>query len=178
MLGSLIKRRLTENQVANIFINTLFESISQGFKEVALLINEDPVFITSPQIDETNDTEFSLIVFVGNINFLENTFDPPVASNIKALIVEKLAKVYGLNTDKMGELLKEYKSFISRVNHPSKNMVYGMSKTIFYKYELNNFQEDYFRKMQVPNPLFLKRLDDVVSSFLWDWDSFFKKYKI
>ena len=75
-------------------------------------------------------------------------------------------------------LVKDYKSFIARVNHPSKNMLYGMSKAIFHKYNLNDFQEDYFKRMQAPNPLFLKRMDEVMSNFIWDWDVFFKKYKL
>jgi hypothetical protein len=32
--------------------------------------------------------------------------------------------------------------------------------------------------MQAPNPLFLKRLDEVMANFIWDWDVFFKKYKL
>ena len=39
-------------------------------------------------------------------------------------------------------------------------MVYAMSKGIFDKYMLYNFQDEYFKRMQAPNPLFLKRLHD------------------
>ena len=69
-------------------------------------------------------------------------------------------------------------SFIARVNYPSKNLVYGMSKAMFEKYKLNDFQDDYFRRMQAPNPLFLKRMDEVMANFIWNWDAFFKKYKM
>ena len=41
MFSTLIKRKLTDNQVANIFINALYDSIDNGFSEVAQLINED-----------------------------------------------------------------------------------------------------------------------------------------
>jgi hypothetical protein len=75
-------------------------------------------------------------------------------------------------------LIREYQSFITRVNHPSKNWIYGMSKAIFDKYTLYNFQDEYFKRMQAPNPLFLKRMDEVVENFVWDWDAFFKKYKL
>ena len=53
-----------------------------------------------------------------------------------------------------------------------------MSKAVFQKYNLNDFQDEYFRRLQAPNPLFLKRMDQVVVNFLWDWDAFFKKYRI
>jgi hypothetical protein len=74
--------------------------------------------------------------------------------------------------------VREYQKFMQRINHPSKNMVYAMSKAVFQKYELNDFQDEYFKRLQSPNPLFLKRMDQVMINFLWDWDSFFKKYKI
>ena len=46
------------------------------------------------------------------------------------------------------------------------------------KYKLNEFQDEYFRRMQAPNPLFLKRMDEVMVNFIWNWDAFFKKYKM
>ena len=76
------------------------------------------------------------------------------------------------------QTVREYQKFMNRINHPSKNMIYAMSKAIFFKYDLNEFQDEYFSRMQVPNPLFLKRMDAVVGNFLWDWDAFFKKYRI
>ena len=61
---------------------------------------------------------------------------------------------------------------------PSKNIHYAMSKAVFYKYELNQYQDAYFQKMKSPNPLFLKRLDDIVEHFIWDWEDLRSKYKI
>ena len=46
MFSTLIKKKLSDNQVANIFINAIFECVDKGFCEVASLINEDPVFVT------------------------------------------------------------------------------------------------------------------------------------
>lgn len=178
MLGTLIKRRLSDNQVANVFVNALLEVVDNGFKEVAALINEDQVFVASPNIQPHQDGEFALIVIVGNLSFLESTFEADQAYRVEKLIFEKLGKLYGMNEANFSNLVREYQSFISRVNHPSKNMIYGMSKAIFHKYKLNDFQDEYFRRMQAPNPLFLKRMDEVVQNFIWNWDAFFKKYKI
>ncbi|MCO5259249.1 MAG: hypothetical protein M9916_03815 [Crocinitomicaceae bacterium] len=178
MLGTLIKKKLSDNQVANIFINALFDTIDNGFPEVAQLINEDSAFVTSPSVDAANNAEFALITIIGNLSFLENTFEPEQAARIEAIIIEKLATIYQTSTEELKKTISEYKSFIQRVNHPSKNMIYGMSKAIFHKYKLNEFQDEYFKRMQAPNPLFLKRMDEVVASFIWDWDSFFKKYRL
>lgn len=178
MLGTLIKRRLSDNQVANVFINAIFDSVDNGFKEVASLINEDAVFIKSPEISSAESGEFGMIVIVGNLSFLESTFEAEQAGRVEKLIFEKLARIYDMNDADFEKLVRDYQSFITRVNHPSKNMIYGMSKAMFHKYGLNEFQDEYFKRMQAPNPLFLKRLDEVMANFIWDWDVFFKKYKL
>jgi hypothetical protein len=178
MLGSFLKRKLTDNQLANIFINAIFDTVDNGFKEVAQLINEDVAFMSSPSIDVNDTGEFGLIVIVGNLSFLESTFDADQAGRVEKIIFQKLSKIYGVQERDFTKMVRDYQNFIIRVNHPSKNMIYGMSKAVFFKYNLNEFQDEYFKRMQVPNPLFLKRMDEVMSNFIWNWDAFFKKYKL
>lgn len=178
MLGTILKRKLSDNQVANIFINSIFDTVDNGFKEVAQLINEDVAFVNSPGISNNDEGEFGLIVIVGNLSYLESTFDADQAARVEKIIFEKLSKIYAIPEMDFTKMIREYQSFIAKVNHPSKNMVYGMSKAIFYKYKLNQFQDEYFRRMQAPNPLFLKRMDEVMGNFVWNWDAFFKKYKL
>jgi hypothetical protein len=178
MLGLSLKRKLTDNQVANIFINALFDTIDNGFIEVANMINEDVAFVRSPEIASESNAEFGLIVIVGNLSFLESTFDPEQAVRVERLIFQKLSKIYNITEGEFTKLIREYQAFITRVNHPSKNMIYGMSKAVFHKYHLNDFQDEYFKRMQAPNPLFLKRMDEVMTNFIWNWDAFFKKFKL
>ncbi len=178
MIRSFLKRKLTDNQLANIFVNGLLEVIDNGFKDVALLINEDPAFESTPNITSESNSEFTLIIIVGNLVTLESSFDSDQAFRVEKLIYRKFATIFSMDETSFENLIKDYKNFISRVNHPSKNMLYGMSKAIFHKYNLNDFQDDYFKRMQAPNPLFLKRMDEVMSNFIWDWDVFFKKYKL
>jgi hypothetical protein len=169
---------LTDNQLANIFVNGLLEVIDNGFKEVALMINEDPAFDYSPDIAPSEIDEFTIIVIVGNLVQLESHFDYNQAVSVESLIIQKFATIYGMNENQFSDLISDYKSFISRVNYPSKNVLYGMSKAIFHKYALNDFQEEYFKNMQAPNPLFLKRMDEILSNFIWNWEAVEKKYKI
>ena len=178
MFRTLIKKKLSDNQVANIFINAIFDSVDQGFKEIASLINEDPVFVSPPNVEANASGEFGMIIIVGNLSFLESTFDADQASRVEALIIKKLSLVYDMDEEAFVKLIRGYQKFISRVNHPSKNWIYGMSKAIFHKYRLNEFQDEYFKRMRAPNPLFLKRMDEVVSNYIWNWDAFFKKYRI
>ena len=94
MFSTLIKKKLSDNQVANIFINAIFDSVDKGFCEVASLINEDPVFVSSPKINKDASGEFGLIIIVGNLSFLESTFDAEQAANVEKLIFLKLSKIY------------------------------------------------------------------------------------
>ena len=178
MFSTLIKRRLTDNQVANIFINAIFDSVDKGFEEVALLINEDTAFSSSPNININNNREFGLIVIVGNLSYLESNFEADQTERVEKIIFEKLSKLYAIDLSSFKKLIKEYQSFIARVNHPSKNWVYGMSKAIFYKYKLNEFQDEYYKRVQAPNPLFLKRMNEIMVNFIWNWDAFSKKFKL
>ncbi len=178
LLGTLLKRKLSDDQVSNVFINALLDVVDNGFTEVAELINEDLAFVKSPEIESNQNGEFALIVIAANLSFLESTFEADQALRVEQIIFEKLGKMYNMSTLDFQGLAREYQSFIARVNYPSKNMVYGMSKAMFEKYRLNDSQDDYFRRMQAPNPLFLKRMDEVMSNFVWNWDAFLKKYKM
>ncbi|MES2555956.1 MAG: hypothetical protein V4604_07395 [Bacteroidota bacterium] len=159
-------------------MNGILEMVENGFGEVAQLINEDPAFIASPNIQEEKNGQFSMVVMVANLSYLESTFEVEQAVRVEQLIFDKLGKMMQASAAEAEETVREYQKFMLRINHPSKNMVYAMSKAVFYKYNLNDYQDEYFRRMQAPNPLFLKRMDAVVGNFLWDWDAFFKKYRI
>ena len=178
MFGTILRKKVSDDKLANVFINGLFKTIDEGFPVIAEFINDDPAFVTSPNIASNHSYEFSLIVIVGNLSFLESAFEPEQANRVESLVYEKLARVYDLELGEFKQLLKDYKNLMWRLNHPSKNMIYAMSKTIFDKYTLYNYQDEYFKRMQAPNPLFLKRMDEVIENFIWDWDAFFRKYKL
>ena len=178
MFSTILRKKISDDKLANVFINGIFNSVDNGFPLIAEFINEDQVFVSSPNIDPADNYEFRIIVLVGNLALLESSFDPEQAGRVEEQIYEKLAKAYELPKSEFRQLIKDYKSHITRLNNPSKNMIYGMSKAIFDKYRLYNFQDEYFKRMQAPNPLFLKRMDDMIENFVWDWEAFFRKYKI
>jgi len=178
MLGTLLKKRLSDTQLANVFLNGIFEIVDNGFVEVVDLINEDLAFVSSPSIPVERNGQFTMIVVVANISSLETTFETVQANRIEKIIFEQMGSLMGVSAVDAEAKVREYQKFMQRINHPSKNMVYAMSKAVFQKYDLNDFQDEYFKRLQTPNPLFLKRMDQVMVNFLWDWDSFFKKYKI
>ena len=77
-----------------------------------------------------------------------------------------MSEVFEMDFNEMKEELESYSSFISRVNHPSKNILYGMSKAVFFKFKLGKYQDPYFAQLNTPNPVFLKKIDILIENFI------------
>lgn len=178
MFGLAIRKRIDEDKLSNIFVNSIIEVVENGFEDLTEMIQDDPAFLTTPTIPNKAYQQFLLIIVTGNLNFLKNDTQIENIDELESLIQSKFANIFEIPASEFKSLIDQTQSFIGQVNYPSRNYLYGLSKAVFFKYDLNQFQESYFKSMNTPNPLFLKRLDEFISNFLWDWDSFFKKHKI
>ena len=178
MISIFTKKKLTEDKVANIFVNGLLQLVDEGFSHVADIINKDPEFASSPSIQETDSNKFLIITIAGNINYIPEHFNDYQDIRIIEKIYSKFSAVLGVDKETFKSTIREYQSLFNKLNHPSKNTLYAMSKTVFHKYDLYPYQQEYFKKMKSPNPIFLKRLDEVMSNFLWDWNALLDKYRV
>jgi CO dehydrogenase/acetyl-CoA synthase delta subunit len=178
MLNTLLKRKLTDDQLANLFVNMLIDSVDASYEEIVNLIKDDVAFVTPPKPETLGMDHLILIVFGANMTLAQNVLDVEPAAELNKLVVRKLSGIFDMNETEFAPLLKDYQAFVNHVNFPSKNLVYGMSKAIFAKYELAQYQDQYFREMNAPNPMFLQRFNEITDLFLWDWDAFFKKYRL
>ena len=178
MLGFAVRKRIDQDKLANIFVNSLIEVVENGFRDITEMIKDDTAFVAEPIISENARNQFLLIVTVGNLEFLRESFDSYEVQKIEDSIIEKFASVYDMEKNEFAKLLERTNDYIAHHNFPSKNILYGMSKAIFFKSDLNQYQESYFKSMNTPNPLFLKRLDELIINFIWDWDVFLKKFKL
>lgn len=178
LISRLSKKKITEDQLANVFVHALFDTVQKSFPEIAGLINEDPDLAKCPNIGPDEDEEFLMIVLAGNIKLLSENFDYGLQDSLRDKIFEKCALALGTDTGEFVARYKEYCDFMNRVNHPSKNILYSMARGVFYKYNLNLYQADYFRTLNTPNPIFLKRMNEVMDMFIWNWQSFFERYKV
>ena len=97
MFNTILKRKLSDNQVSNIFINAIFESVDLGWVEIASMINDDPAFTKSPDLNNLNSGEFGLIVITANLSLLESIFEVEQATRVERLIFQKLSKIYDMN---------------------------------------------------------------------------------
>ena len=178
MLAIFSKKKISEDKLANVLVNSFLELSEKGFGDIADSINEDPSFIRHPNVSPENDRNFLLIVVAGNLIQLKSYLDSGHDKRVRTLIINKMADVFGMPSPQLESQLAELTGFMKRVNHPSKNTLYAMNKALFFKYELNAFQDDYFKNMNAPNPLFLNRVNDIMRYFLWDWNAFLEDYKI
>ncbi len=178
MLGFALRKKINQHKLANIFVNSLIEVVENGHPDIIEMIKEDPAFVVEPKLSNHLLNQFLLIVTVGNLEFLKESFEEYNVDAIEQEIIEKFARVFDITPQKFKTHLKETRAYIDRHNYPSKNILYGMSKAIFYKYSLNQYQESYFKSMNTPNPLFLKRLDELLINFMWDWDVFLRRFKL
>ncbi len=179
MLSTLFrKKKITESQLASSFVKTTIRSIEDSFADVIDAIKNDSELASTPLISDKDINQFIFIVFAGNLKLLERFLPASEEISLNGLITEQITAAYDSDYNTIKDLLEEYSSYISRVNHPSKNVLYGMSKAIFFKYNLGKHQEDYFAQLNSPNPIFLKRIDNIMENYLWDWNNFFNKYKI
>jgi hypothetical protein len=172
------KKKLSEDQLANFFVNSTLKLVETGFEDVAEIINNDPEFLSRPCIESDDSDQFLLIVIAGNLKIQSSQFDNLKGARLAEKIYRKLGSTLQVEPAVLKETIAKYQSWMGRINHPSKNMHYAMSKGVFFKYELNKFQSDYFRNMNTPNPIFLKRLDEVIGQFIFNWTEIQDTYRI
>lgn len=178
LLNWLSKGKLTDEQVANIFVNTSFETVEVGWPQVASLINLMPEFEKAPELDSEDYGKFLMIVVAANLSHIPHHFDHGVDRAIIRRCIAKFSLALGVSKEKFASKVKEYRSFMKKINHPSKNTTRAMTMAIIYKYDLIACQDKYFRDMNVPNPIIQQALKEVMSNFLWDMEDISDKYKI
>lgn len=172
------KKKITEDQLANFFVNSTIKLVEEGFGDVAEIINNDPEFVQKPSVLKEDFDRFLLVVIAGNLKLMEQHFESVKDVRLTEKIFRKLGVALGVEPSILKETIAKYQSWMGRINHPSKNTLYAMSKGVFFKYDLNQYQKDYFKNMNTPNPIFLKRLDEVIQQFVFDWTQLKEDYRI
>ena len=177
-ITTIFKKKVAEEKVAELFVNITFNAVDNSFAEVAELLNNDINLLSPAQIDPTDQDDFLLIVVAGNFKLLDDFFYEGQEERIKELTVEKLAAVYGVDQVTMRSAIDSMLHYFGKINYPSKNTHYAMSRAVFFKYGLNDFQKDYFRNLKTPDPILLKNIDEIMEQFIIKWDTFTEKYRI
>ena len=178
LLSWLSKKKLPDEQVANIFVNTSFETVEQGWPQVAAFLNAAPEFDSCPQLNEADYGKFLMIVVSANLSLIPKHFDPGVDRAIIQRCCAKFGFALGLPPESFARKVKEFRNFMKEINRPSKNTLTAMTRAVCYKYGVIAHQEPYFRDMNVPNPILQKNLRELMEHFLWDWEDFVDQYRV
>jgi len=172
------KKKITEDKLANVFVNAVLELTEQGFPAVAAEVNESPEFNVPPELKETDSGDFALIVLAGNLMEMQRILGPGTDRRMYALAVSKFAQAIGHTGTDLEQEVRALQSTMERLNFPSKNTVYAMGKALFHRYDLYCFQDVYFREQRAPNPIILKRLNSLMGYFIWNWGEVQEQYRI
>jgi hypothetical protein len=172
------RQKLTEEQIAELFVATTFESVENGWPLVAEFLNENPHFIQSPELDPEDYGKFLLAVVVANLQSIPKHFEAGVDRRLVTRICAKFALAIGITSDEFTRKVSTYRSFMKQVNQPSKKLDRGMARLVMYKYQLMRFQDPYFSSMSNPDPQIERDLRTMMVHFLWDWEDFVTQYRV
>ena len=178
MFGIFFKKKITEEKLVDYFVFSTVKMVDEAFEDVAEIICSDPEFVTTPIISKAQADPFLWIVITANIKFIPRYFNDYQDIRLLDDANRKFARILDVPLDVFKEEINKYNALFSRLNHPSKNTVYAMSKAVFNKYHLAQYQNEYFKKMDTPNPIFLKRLNEVMEEFIFDWEQIIDDYKV
>ncbi len=172
------RKRITEEKLANAVVNAVFELTDQGYPTIVEELEDAPEFIARPAFGPGDDELFALIILAGNL--LDAPKHLPAGQDRRFIshAISKFAAAMGVPASELELEVVALQHEMERINHPSKNTVYAMSKAVFHKYDLFRFQDPYFRQMKAPNPIILKRLNQLMQFCLWDWAQVLEGWKI
>lgn len=178
MFGTLIgKKRMTEQTLSKVLVSGSLRICDAVYPEIADYIKECPHFETEPDMPQGADIDFIITVFTCNITRIPQALEHGQDKRVAQHIIHQMARSLDMDLGELTKRIQAAKSLMKRLNHPSKNLIYAMPKALFSMYELNAHQQDYFRDLNSPNPLYLKEMNQLLTHLVWDWDYLKNEYK-
>lgn len=178
MLKLFGKKRIKASELAPKYAASIYEVAAVGFTEIAGYLNEEKEFSKSPNISEAENEWFLYIVFAGNLIHKDAYFDKDKGEEFSRMVAAEVVKMIGKDPEIADQILYEYETFLRKLFGQTKSLVKSISLAIFHKYDLNKYQTEHFQKLNSPNPIVMKELNEMVEFFLWNWEDYLTKYKI
>lgn len=173
------KKRLKEQHVAKVFVSTINELAQDSFPTLSEFLNEVPELQSSPKIEKDQIEWFLYIVFSANLHNLKNHFEADQLNRMRILIIDEfIESLEGRNHDQTLSHINNYEDYIAGLNRSTGELPKSMATALFNKYDLNNCQVDHFQRMNTPNPIIIKSIEEATRNFLWNWVDFLEKYKM
>ncbi len=178
LFGFSKKEKITINKLATIYSNTLFEVIDNGFPEIIEFVNDNRKFEDSPNLQRKDVSWFLMIIFVANNYRLSDFLDETVVVQLHHASLNEIISFLDEEEDVIRDMFLDYEQFFKEQFAIEENIEKSMAKSIFIKYNLNQYQGKLLKNQNEANPVFLQELTDLLSHFIWNWDDYLLKYKI
>jgi Glu-tRNA(Gln) amidotransferase subunit E-like FAD-binding protein len=173
------KKRLKEQHVAKVFVGTLNELAENSFPTLAEFLNEVPELMQNPKIKGNQMEWFLYIVFSANLHNLKNHFDSNQLNRMRILVIDEfIESLEDREHDLTLEQINNYEEYISGLDRRLNDLPKSMATAIFNKYGLNSCQVDHFQRMNTPNPIIIKSIEDAVQNYVWNWSELLEKFKM
>ncbi len=172
------KEKVSVQELAVVYTKTLFEVIELGFPEIIEFVNDNRKFEESPNLKLEDTNWFLMIVFAANNHSLYNHFDDEVVNRLHHASLNELIGFFDMEEDLVRDMFLDYEEFFKEQYSEDISIEKAMAKSIFVKYNLNEFQGDLLKNQNEPNPVFLQELTDLMSNFIWNWSDYLAKYKV
>lgn len=180
LFGFSKKKKIKIQDLAFVYSSTLHEVIQAGFPEIIEFVNDNRKFEESPNLQKDDISWFLMIVFVANNFHLSNFFDDQIVDRLQHLGLNKLLEK--ISPDEEEDIIRDrfidYENFFKDQVSDDVSIEKAMAKSIFIKYNLNDFQGKLLKNQNEPNPVFLQELTNLLSHFVWNWDDYLNKYKV
>lgn len=179
MFSTLIgKQKIAEEKLAKQLVHGTLKVVDEVWADIRDYLLECPHFETDPLITEDDDMPLIITLFTCNLGRIPSQLDNGQDKRMAQLIIKELAWHLNKDVKELGLEIAQCKSTMKRLNHPSKNLIYAMPKALFHSYNLNQYQQEYFKGLNSPIPLYLKEMNELLSFLVWDWDSLKEEYRI
>ena len=179
LFGFSKKEKISVDKLAKLYANTLFEVVDNGFPEIIGFVNDNRKFEESPNLQTEDVKWFLMIIFAANNHRLSDFFNDDVVDALHNACTQEVIRFLEKDEEEVvREMVVDYESFFAEQFAESAKLEKAMARSIFIKYNLNDYQGKLLKNQNEPNPVFLQELANLLSHFVWNWDDFLSKYKV
>ena len=172
------RRKIKIDDLAVLYASTLFDVIDKGFPEIIEFVNDNRKFEESPNLQREDVIWFIMIIFAANNHRLIEFFDDSTVDKFHLSSLNELIKYIDMEEELVREMFMDYEKFFKEQLIEDASVEKAMAKSIFVKYNLNDFQGDLLKNQNEPNPVFLQELTDLLGLFTWNRSDYLIKFKV
>ena len=172
------KKKIKASVFTKTYVRNLNEVIDSGFTEIKDFINENNNLKCTLELKDFDFKWFWIITFLANLSHLNSYFEEEEVLQLRGYVLDIILNMIDDNNELAMERFLNYENYFSQLISKHDDILKSMAFAIFEKYNINDFQGDMFKRKNKPNPILIHELKNLLSHFLWSWDSDLKDYRI